>query len=154
MIDVSQTRRTPYPASLLQEVVADVAAYPEFIPYLASMRVRDEAVEGAVRTLVAEATIEYSVFRERFATRVLEDRSAGTVRASLVSGPLKALETTWRFRALEDGGSQVDCHVRFAFKNFVLNRLAQANADRIASRMVTAFEGRAARLHTMRSGAA
>jgi coenzyme Q-binding protein COQ10 len=45
----SETRRLPYTAEQMYDLVADVADYPKFIPWIAASRVRSVTPEGDAR---------------------------------------------------------------------------------------------------------
>jgi coenzyme Q-binding protein COQ10 len=92
------SRTLPYTPEQLFELVADVAKYPEFIPWITHMRVSNERVEPeGIRALDAEAAVGFSFLRERFGTRVRRDPAAHVIDVSLLSGPFRKLENRWRF---------------------------------------------------------
>ena len=143
---VIEARRTlPYPPDALCRLVGDVRAYPEFIPFLKSMRVTEETPkpEGGWEG-VAEAIVGWQAITERFATRVRCEPEKGEVDVALVKGPLHALENRWRFAAT-DGGSDVRFWISYHFKNPVLQAAISANKDKLAGRIMAAFEKEARR---------
>ena len=74
------TRILPYQPAQLAELVADVRAYPDFVPWVTSMRVWNERAEGeGVSVLDAEAGVGFSFLKERFSTWVRHDRNAPKV---------------------------------------------------------------------------
>ena len=80
-------RVLPYTPMQLYTLVGDVRRYPEFVPWITSMRVWNEHVEApGLSVCDAEATVGFSFLREKFATRVRRD-STGEVEkvGSLVS---------------------------------------------------------------------
>ena len=140
-------RILPYTPEQLFDVVADVARYPDFIPYLNSMRVWDRREEGEGRSsFKAEAQVGYGVFRERFGTLVGLDRPACVVEAYLISGPFHKLENRWKF-APHEQGSAVDFFVEVKLKSRLLQAALDANADRAANKILKGFEARARRLY-------
>ena len=63
-------RFLPYAPAQLLEMVGDVKAYPEFVPWITSMRVWNERTgEHGESQLDAEAGVGFSFLRERFSTR-------------------------------------------------------------------------------------
>lgn len=138
-------RVLPYEAADLCRLVGDVRAYPDFIPYLLSLRVlKEEPREAGGWEGIAEATVGWKAIRERFATSVRCEPSKGEVDVSLVSGPFHALDNRWRFSPHDDG-SMVKFWIAYQFKNPVLNAVVSANKERVAERILSAFEREARR---------
>jgi len=143
----SFTHVLPYRPEQLFEVVADVRRYPEFIPYLTSMRVWDEQEEGAGRSrFKAEAGIGFGPFRERFGTEVALDRPAGEIRCDLISGAFHKLENRWRFLQHEQG-TAIDFFIDLRLKSRLLQGMVDANADRATAKIIRGFEARARQLY-------
>ena len=66
----SETRPLPYTAQQMYDLVADVASYPQFLPWCAAARIRSTTpVEQSV-VLEADLVISFKVFRERFGSHV------------------------------------------------------------------------------------
>ena len=146
-MEVRFERLLPYTPEQLFDVAADVSRYPEFIPYLNSMRIWDRRDQGEGRSAFkAEAQVGYGVFRERFSTQVRLDRPGGLVEAQLISGPFHQLENRWRFSPHEQGAA-VDFYVGVRLRSKLLQAALDANADRAAGKMVRAFENRARQLY-------
>ena len=140
-------RVLPYTPEQLFEVVADVRQYPDFIPYLNSMRVWDVREEGDGKSsFKAEAQVGYGVFRERFATLVGLDRPAGRIEAYLISGPFHRLDNRWAFSPHEQGAA-VDFFVDVKLRSKLLQAALDANADRAANKILRGFESRARQLY-------
>jgi coenzyme Q-binding protein COQ10 len=65
-----ETRVVPYTAQQMYDLVADVAAYPKFLPWTAAARIRSRTpIEGG-EVMEADLVISFKVFRERFGSRV------------------------------------------------------------------------------------
>jgi coenzyme Q-binding protein COQ10 len=135
----------PYAPADLCRMVGDVREYPKFIPYLQSLRIlKEEQREQGGWEGVAEATVGWKAIRERFTTRVRCEPGKGEVDVSLVSGPFHALDNRWRFEPCEQG-ARVRFWIAYQFKNPLLNAVASANKDRVAARIMSAFEAEAKR---------
>jgi coenzyme Q-binding protein COQ10 len=143
---VEAERTLPYAPADLCRIVGDVRAYPEFIPWLQSLRVLRETPlpEGGWEG-VAEAVVGWKAIKERFATRVRCAPGEGVVDVALVSGPFKALENRWRFADDGEGGAHVRFWLAYEFKNRVLQSVVSANRDKVAKRVMSAFETEARR---------
>jgi coenzyme Q-binding protein COQ10 len=62
----NETKILPYSAQRMYDLVADVAAYPEFLPWCAAARVKSVTEEGSRQIMAADLVISFKVFRERF----------------------------------------------------------------------------------------
>ncbi len=138
----SETRPLPYSPEQMFDLVADVARYPEFLPWVSAIRVRSNSDSQ----MVADMIVGFKGLRETFTSKVEKQRPAG-LHIEYVDGPLKHLHNDWGFRPDGQGGCLVDFSVDFAFKNRVFEMLAGQMFDRALRKMINAFEERAARLY-------
>lgn len=142
-----EKRVLPYSAQQMYDLVADVARYPEFLPWCAAARIRSRVPEADKEVMLADLVIAFKVFRERFGSRVVLDPEALHVDTEYLDGPFKYLKSWWQFRDLEEGGCEVEFFVDFEFKNFVLQKLIGVVFNEAMHRVVRAFEGRARALY-------
>jgi coenzyme Q-binding protein COQ10 len=141
------TKLLPYPPDDLFRMVGDVERYPEFVPWLTSLRTWNaRRLEEGVDMVDAEAAVGFAMVRERFSTRVRRDSGALTVDATLLSGPFKTLRNRWRFTP-EGQGTRVDFYIDFTFKSKTLAALLSNNLDAAVARLVGCFEARAKALY-------
>src|SRR5919107_3118479 len=145
----SETKYLPYSPEQLFDLVADVARYDEFLPWVVAVRVRSSSEAETVADLV----VCFNAFKERFTSRVTKQRP-GRIVVDYIEGPLKYLKNEWRFDAAPEGGSNVFFSVDFAFKSRLFETLAGAMFDRALRRMTAAFEQRAAALYGINSSSA
>lgn len=144
----NETRHLPYTPEQMFDLVADVARYPEFLPWVSAMRVRSDTPTETV----ADMIVGFKGLRETFTSRVTKDRP-GSIDVEYLDGPLKYLRNNWRFRP-EEQGCAVDFTVDFAFKNRVFEMLAGQVFGTALRRMIGAFEDRAAKLYGSNSSSA
>ncbi|HEX7854367.1 MAG TPA: type II toxin-antitoxin system RatA family toxin [Sphingobium sp.] len=137
-----ETRHLPYSPEQMFELVTDISAYPEFLPWISAMRIRSDTETE----MVADMIVGFKGLRESFTSRVHKERPE-RVRVDYVDGPLKHLTNEWRFRDDGQGGVLVDFSVDFAFKNKVFEMLAGQVFDKALRKMIGAFETRAAELY-------
>ena len=138
----SETRHLPYTPEQLFDMVADVARYDEFLPWVVAVRVRSSSEEETIADLV----VGFSAFKERFTSRVMKERPDRIV-VDYIEGPLKYLHNEWRFDRAADGGTNLHFSVDFAFRSRLFESLAGQMFDRALRRMTSAFERRAATLY-------
>lgn len=142
MPGIREVRRLPYGAEQMYDLVADVARYPEFLPWIIATRVRSDSETE----MVADMLVGFSAIREKFTSRV-EKRRPEMIRVHYVDGPLRDLDNTWLFRPLGPQECEVDFCVEFTFRNALFERMAGQYFDRAFRKMVAAFEARAAQLY-------
>lgn len=145
----SETKHLPYSPEQLFDLVADVARYDEFLPWVVAVRVRSSS-----ETLtIADLVVGFNAFKERFTSRVHKDRP-GRICVDYVEGPLKYLHNEWTFSRADDGGTNLFFSVDFAFRSKLFESLAGAMFDRALRRMTSAFEQRAAALYGINKSSA
>ena len=149
MPGIHEVRRLPYSAEQMFDLVADVARYGEFLPWVKATRVRSDSESE----MVADMLVGFSAIREKFTSRV-EKRRPEEIRVQYIDGPLRDLDNRWLFRALGPQECEIDFSVEFAFRNALFEKLAGQYFDRAFHKMVTAFETRAAELYGSASTAA
>lgn len=142
MPGIHETRRLPYTAEQMFDLVADVGRYAEFLPWVVATRVRSD--DG--REMVADMLVGFKAIREKFTSRVMKERPHEII-VHYVDGPLRDLHNVWRFRPSEGGGCEIDFSVEFTFRNALFQKLAGQYFDRAFRKMVGAFEERAAILY-------
>src|SRR5690349_5672217 len=138
----SETRHLPYSPEQLFDLVADVARYDEFLPWVVAVRIRS----ASASEVVADLVVGFNAFKERFTSKVALDRPQRIV-VDYIEGPLKYLRNEWTFDAAPEGGTNVHFSVDFAFRSRIFEALAGQMFDRALRRMTGAFETRAAALY-------
>lgn len=137
----------PYAPEQLLDLVGDVNAYPEFVPWITSMRTWNARDLGeGVAAVDAEAGVGFSFLKERFSTRVRRDEVNRRIDVDLLSGPFKRLANRWAFHAAE-GGTRVEFDIDFQFKSRLLEALLAANFAHAVDRLMECFEARAKALY-------
>jgi coenzyme Q-binding protein COQ10 len=139
----SEERIMPYRAEQMFDLVADVARYPEFLPWCTGARIR----ERRENDIVADLMIGFKMVRERFTSRVHIDRPAMRIDVEYIDGPFKFLKNHWQFSDIEGGRCRVDFHLEFEFRSVMLQKLIGVLFHEAVRRMVTAFENRAKQLY-------
>ncbi|SFK64012.1 type II toxin-antitoxin system RatA family toxin [Shimia haliotis] len=142
----SETRTLPYTAQQMYDLVADVAAYPQFLPWCAAARIRSRTPQGAAEEMLADLVISFKVFRERFGSRVVLNPETKHIDTEYLDGPFKFLKSTWDFADAE-GGCEVTFFVDFEFKNIILQKAIGLVFNEAMHRIVAAFEARAKALY-------
>jgi coenzyme Q-binding protein COQ10 len=142
----AETRTLPYSADQMYALVADVASYPDFLPWCAAARIRSSSPEGATEVMLADLVISFKVFRERFGSRVVLYPETRHIDTEYLDGPFKYMKSTWDFRDVA-GGCEVEFFVDFEFRNLILQKAIGLVFNEAMHRIVAAFEARARELH-------
>lgn len=143
----SEKRRMPYSAQEMYDLIADVQAYPEFLPWCSGARVRSRREDGANEIVEADLVISFKVFRERFGSRVILMPDEKKIDVEYLDGPFKYLLNHWKFIPVSDTSCEVDFFVDFEFKSRTLQAIIGVVFGEAMRRIVRAFEARAAALY-------
>lgn len=128
------------------DLVADVARYPEFLPWCTAARVRRREGENVE---VDELAIGFGPFREKFMSRVvLDPNHVGGPRIDTtgIQGPFRVLTSRWIFQPHAER-TLIDFELTFEFRSLLLQRTVRLLFAEAVRRMVGAFEARAAELY-------
>lgn len=144
----SETRRLPYTAQQMYDLVADVGKYPQFLPWCAAARIRSVTPrDDGAEVMAADLVISFKVFRERFGSRVVLWPDAKKIDTEYLDGPFRYMKSNWAFADAEEGGCDVSFFVDFEFKNAILQGIIGVVFNEAMQRIVRAFERRAAELY-------
>ena len=132
----------------MYDLVADVARYPEFLPWTAAARIRSRSpIADGGEVMEADLVISFKVFRERFGSRVTLLPVQNKILTEYIDGPFKHLKSIWSFQDTPTG-CNVSFEVDFEFRNPILAGLIGLVFNEAMTRVVRAFEARAAQLYT------
>jgi coenzyme Q-binding protein COQ10 len=142
----SETRQLPYSGQQMYDLVADVASYPQFLPWCAAARIRSETAVAESVVLDADLIISFKVFRERFGSLVTLFPNDMKIDSEYLDGPFKYMKSNWAFEDTDDG-CNVIFFVDFEFKNAILQGIIGLVFNEAMQRVVRAFEARANELY-------
>ncbi|MCY4461454.1 MAG: type II toxin-antitoxin system RatA family toxin [Albidovulum sp.] len=135
-------KKLPYSAEQVFNLVADVEAYPEFLPWCSGLAVKGRTASGGEELLIAEMTISFKIYRESFLSRVNLSRDRRTIAVEYLDGPFKFMNCRWEFSDLQNG-CDVFFSAEFEFRSKVLSSLIGTLFTQAVQRIVRAFEERA-----------
>ncbi len=146
MPKIDVRRRVPRPAKKIFALVADIESYPEFLPGCARARLFDrkeknpraELVFASKRLMLIGLPGEIA-----FTSAVSLNPEALTIEARQIEGLFESLTCIWRFKRISKTSCDVNCALRFAFRETWLH-LAVTPLLKIAIwQTIAAFEARA-----------
>ncbi len=148
------TRSVRHSPTDMFELVADVDAYPQFVPLCQALVVRKRTSDAMNRSiLVADMTVAYKLLRETFASRVTLDRDNLKIDVEYLEGPFSHLKNQWTFLPNAAGGCTVGFYIDYEFRSRTLALVMGAVFDAAFRRFADAFERRADLIYGRRIGA-
>lgn len=113
----------PYPIEHVYAIVAGVEAYPEFIPWVTSVKVLDKqdnkisyeicvGFKGLSTSFVTEDVFELN-----------KNIEISLVKSNKISSPFKSLYNVWRFEKIDENHTLVHFHIDFDFKSIILGKM-------------------------------
>jgi coenzyme Q-binding protein COQ10 len=136
-------RQVAHSATEMFALVADVEAYPKFVPLCRALMVKARSVEEGREVLVADMTVAYGPVRETFTTRVTLDRPNLAVRAEYINGPFRHLDSHWTFTPTGERSCLVHFAIDYEFRSRTLAALMGSMFDKAFHKFAEAFEARA-----------
>ncbi|HAC33938.1 MAG TPA: ubiquinone-binding protein [Gammaproteobacteria bacterium] len=141
MRKMQRTALLPFTAGQLYDLVNDVDAYPEFLPWCRSARVDSRSKTEMVATL----DLALKALHKSFTTRNLLVPGR-EIHIQLVSGPFRRLRGHWLFDPLETdsmSGCRVTMQLEFALAGRILEMTAGPILEKVADSLVDLFSQRA-----------
>ncbi len=132
----------PYSAQTMFEIVNDVSAYPEFLPWCADTRIlsqTDTSMEASI--LMKKAGVNHW-----FTTKNRIDKNK-YIGMTLVDGPFKKLVGDWIFTGFDDEASKIELNLGFEFAHGLGKTLIGPIFTQIANTLVDSFCKRAQNLN-------
>ncbi len=137
MPSINKSQVVPYTSKQMYDLVNDVGAYPEFVPFCVASHVHVNAEDEL------QATLEFARggFRKSFSTlnRLRPDKM---VEIRLIDGPFKHLEGFWCFEPVGEG-CRISLDLEFEFSTRLLATLFGPMFHQLALMLVDAFCKRA-----------
>ena len=151
----AEERHVPYSADEMFTLIADVARYPEFLPWCAAARVRRRTplADGSGEVMEADLVVSFKVYREKFGSRVTLRPAARTIDVEYLEGPFRHMQNHWRFIPEDGTTCKIDFFVDFEFRSAILQKLIGLVFHEAMLRIVRAFEKRAEALYGARASA-
>ena len=129
-----------YKAVDLFKIVLDIEKYPQYIPWCSYA----EILSKKNNEIKANMVVEYKFFpSQKFTSNVVFDLEKMLIKTNYVEGPLKDLTTIWEFKNLKKNKSKILFKVKFEFKNFFYQKIAELFFPLVESQMIKSFIERA-----------
>ena len=135
---VQKSALVPYTPAEMFDLVADIEAYPEFLPWCSAAKIAHKSADEVTATIdIQKAGVEksFTTHNRHQVRKMIEMR--------LVEGPFQRLEGYWRFDPLGDSGCKVSLDLEFEFSSRVLGMVIGPIFNQIANTLVDSFQRRA-----------
>ena len=142
MRKVKRTALVPHSAKEMFELVDNVEAYPEFLPWCNDATVHSR--DGS--TVVATLELHKGGVSKHFTTRNAR-KPFDAIDMALVDGPFRHLDGGWRFRDITDDGCEVSLELEFEFDNRIVDLVFGRFFEDTLKVLVDAFTRRAAAVY-------
>ncbi len=133
------------------DIVANIRAYPEFVPMCTGMLIRSEQERYEKKVLIADMSVGYKHIHETFTSQVILDVENLEINTKYIDGPFRYLHNRWRFLSSDITQDAEYCDVDFSidyeFRNKALGMLMGAMFKRAFARFTQAFEERADQIY-------
>jgi ribosome-associated toxin RatA of RatAB toxin-antitoxin module len=129
-------------AAKMYALVADVEAYPQFLPWCSGAEVQMLDARKAMATL----HVNYHGLRQNFTTENRMDKGA-LIEMKLVNGPFKHLDGFWRFLPLTEQACKVEFRLSYELSGKLMEKIAGPVFNHIANTFVEVFVKRARNLY-------
>jgi len=142
MSTVQKSALIKYSAQQMFQIVDDIEAYPEFLPWCSGSKIlkrEDDIVE-------AELQISKAGFNKSFATRNRSD-GHGKLFMSLLDGPFSSLDGVWDFMPLREDASKISLDLEFEMHGKFASLAFGAVFNQICNTMVKSFTDRAKQVY-------
>ena len=137
-------RTLDYSPEQLFDLVADIACYPEFVPWCEGLTIlekREDAIEAMV-------LLGYKAIKTQFYCTIHLDRASNIIAVEQRNGPFKQLRQSWKFLPVAEGKqTTIWFEMEFTLRSMVLNSLAGSVCGSMSGMFVDAFVQRASRVY-------
>jgi coenzyme Q-binding protein COQ10 len=124
----------------LYKIVLDVEKYSEYIPWCKEIIIKSRSENE----MVADMIVCYKYFLpQTFTSHIMFDSNKLLINTNYIKGPLKDLSTEWIFKKLEIKKTKIIFNVKFEFRRFLHQKLAELFFGLIENKMIDSFKKRA-----------
>jgi len=145
MATVQKSALIKYSAQQMFDLVDNIEAYPEFLPWCTGSEVmlRDASI------VEAKVQIAKGGFKNAFATRNI-NVTGESISMALLEGPFSSLEGVWRFLPLREDASKIALDLEFEMNGMMANLAFGAVFNQICNTMVSSFTDRAKQVYDVK----
>jgi coenzyme Q-binding protein COQ10 len=137
-----ETIDLPYTPPQVFNLVADIEAYPQFLPSVISARIKSR--DG--NTLFVDQLVRFTVLPMPIATRAVFD-APHSIQIVCGDNPVVTFTELWQFAPRPDGGTHLSSATDYQFRSGLLRRALDAKFGDLQRATIRAFAARARALY-------
>ena len=132
-----------YNAKELFDIVLDIEKYPDYIPWCKKINI----LKRNKNSIKANMIVNYKLLpTQQFISIVTYDVKNLLIKTQYIEGPLKNLDTIWKFVKIEKNKTIVNFNIKFEFKNFFHQKISEVFYSLVENKMMESFEKRAKKI--------
>ena len=132
-----------YNAKELFDIVLDIEKYPDYIPWCKKINI----LKKDKNSIKANMIVNYKLLpTQQFISIVTYDVKNLLIKTQYIEGPLKNLDTIWKFVKIEKNKTIVNFKIKFEFKNFFHQKISEVFYSLVENKMMESFEKRAKKI--------
>lgn len=132
-----------YNAKELFDIVLDIEKYPDYIPWCKKINI----LKKNKNSIKANMIVNYKLLpTQQFISIVTYDVKNLLIKTQYIEGPLKNLDTLWKFVKIEKNKTIVNFNIKFEFKNFFHQKISEVFYSLVENKMMESFEKRAKKI--------
>ena len=132
-----------YNAKELFDIVLDIEKYPDYIPWCKKINI----LKKNKNSIKANMIVNYKLLpTQQFISIVTYDVKNLLIKTQYIEGPLKNLDTIWKFVKIEKNKTIVNFNIKFEFKNFFHQKISEVFYSLVEHKMMESFEKRAKKI--------
>ena len=142
MPQLSKTKILPYTPAQMYALVANVPAYPDFLPYCSASGIKSE-IDNQVDAFLE---LDFHGMRKTITTcNTMTPEKAIAMR--LIGGPLDILNGQWQFEPHLTKNTQITLDITYSVQNPLYQSIVASVIGPVADQVLQAFEQRAEQLY-------
>ena len=142
MPEILRSALMPFAAEYMYQIVNDVAAYPQFLPWCGGVKIHQ--ADNSI--MEASVLMKKGKLDHWFKTRN-KLQPGRLIEMTLIEGPFKQLQGCWRFTPIAGDASKIELALSFDMDKSLTAMLIKPAFTRIANTMVESFCNRAQALN-------
>ena len=129
---------TDFSIERLFDLVIDIEAYPEFLPWCKSAKILKQTDDF----IIADLVIEFKSIRESYRSKVTFIKP-DSIDVEMIEGPFRYLNNKWRFSKTQDDKTLLYFEIDFKFNSIILEKIIGIFFDRTVEKLASSFIQRA-----------
>ena len=138
--NISEKRTIPHSIQHIFNIVLDVGAYPEFLPWVTNAVI----ISSTPGNIIADLTVSFASVRQCYRSNITYalEKDKAYIQAESCTGPFKHLLSRWDLTQDREK-TMVELKLEFELKSKIMTNLVGPVIIEAQKKMISAFEKRA-----------